>query len=112
MGLRGVFSKLRFIANPAIQLLWVPLLYVILGNLGIILSLWEAGDRTLDEQQKLPSGPETFDFIVGTERIRIQNKIVMLHNFSLSSRCWNRRKCRSLQIESILLCFAFGIGYA
>jgi len=65
MGLPSFRNKLRHIAAPALALIWVPLLYVILGNLGLILALWEAGDRTLDEQERLPNGPETFDFIIG-----------------------------------------------
>ncbi|XP_021953171.2 glucose dehydrogenase [FAD, quinone] [Folsomia candida] len=60
----GFVGRLRYIASPVLSMIWVPTLYYTISSLSIILALWEAGDMTLDAQEKLPEGREVFDFII------------------------------------------------
>jgi len=61
----GLVSKFRYIVSPLLPALWVPLIYTTLTALDLITGFWEWGDRTWDEQDKLPNVEEVFDFIIG-----------------------------------------------
>jgi len=77
MVIKHFTSKVRTLTAPVIAALWLPVLYLTLANLGLILTLWESGDRTIDEKLQVPAGPETFDFIVG--KVDELSKIVGFH---------------------------------
>ncbi|ODM92831.1 Glucose dehydrogenase [FAD, quinone] [Orchesella cincta] len=61
----SLVGKVQYITKPLLPVLWIPLIYVILGSMGLIVNLWTTGDMLNDEQHnKEPTSPETFDFIV------------------------------------------------
>jgi hypothetical protein len=61
----GILGRLRYIFDPALSKLWLPILYFIISALGIICGIWDAGDRAVDMKEIIPPGKEVFDFIIG-----------------------------------------------